>query len=346
MSALLTLDSLSAATPDGRTLFDDLTFSVGQGDRLGLVGRNGSGKSTLLSIILGETAPRAGHVSRNGTIGVLAQDWSADLRVEEALGIARVRAAMLRVEAGEGTEEDFTSADWTLEARVREALTATGLGDMRLGRAISSLSGGERTRVGLARLLIEAPDLLLLDEPTNNMDSDGRSAVAALLASWRGAAIVASHDRALLEQVDRIVELNPVAVRQVGGNWSAYVAVRDAERARAEAALHTAARELRAVDRAAQERRESKARRDKAGRAFAATGSAPKILLGRQAERAENSAGRDGQLAARQASVAGERLTAARQEVEVVTPLTIELPPTDLPANRELLVIEDATVRV
>jgi ATPase subunit of ABC transporter with duplicated ATPase domains len=344
MSALLTLDSLSATAPDGRPLFRDLTLSLGAQERVGLVGRNGSGKSTLLSIIMGKVTPADGHLTLGARVGLLAQDWPGAMSVADALAITDVRGAIGRIERGEGSDDDFALADWTLEARVAEALADTGLGAMDLDRRIATLSGGERTRVGLARLLIDAPELILLDEPTNNLDAAGRAAVAGLLARWRGAAIVASHDRELLEMVDRIVELGPTGVRQVGGGWSAYAAVRDAERARAEGELEAAVREAKATDRAAQERREAKARRDKAGRAYAMSGSAPKILLGRQAERAENSAGRDGRLAGRQAELATERVAAARAEVEVVTPLVIELPSTRLPASRELLAIEDATL--
>lgn len=346
MSALLTLDRLSAAAPDGRTLFHDLTLSVGAQERVGLVGRNGSGKSTLLTIIAGELGAAAGHLTRNGRIGTLAQDWSGALSVADALGVAEVRAAIARIEQGEGSEDDFARADWTLESRIAEALAETGLTDMSLDRRIATLSGGERTRVGLARLLIEAPDLILLDEPTNNLDTAGRAAVAQLLARWRGAAIVASHDRQLLATVDRIVELRSIGVRQVGGGWSAYAAERDAERARADAALDAASRAAWAADRAAQDRRETKARRDKAGRAYAASGSAPKILLGRQAERAENSGARDNRLAERQSEAANEKLAAARAEVEVIAPLTIDLPPTGLPANSEVLAMDAATLDV
>jgi ATPase subunit of ABC transporter with duplicated ATPase domains len=108
---------------------------------------------------------------------------------------------------------------------------------MALDRPIASLSGGERTRAALARLLIEAPDLLLLDEPTNNLDADGRQAVAQLLERWQGGILLASHDRALLERVDRIVELTPVGVAMFGGPWLAFAEARDAARAREEAEL-------------------------------------------------------------------------------------------------------------
>ncbi len=344
MSSLLTLSGASAATPDRRTLFDDLDLSVGA-ERIGLVGRNGCGKSTLLRIAAGEVAPSRGSVVRNGTVATLAQHWPEDDRVTDALGIADALDSLTRVLAGEGEPADFDAADWDLTARVDVALADVGLAGLALDRRIGTLSGGERTRVGLARLALERPDLLLLDEPTNNLDAAGRAAVHRLVAAWRGGVIVASHDRALLETMDRIVELTPGGVHIVGGGWSAFIAQRDAERAqvladrdRSEAALHSAMR-------AVQAGREAKDRRDRAGRAFAATGSSPRILLGRQAERAENSGGRGRRIGERQVTEATARRDDARARVEILTPLTIVLPPSGMPSTAEVLSVDAATVR-
>ncbi|QNA85298.1 ABC-F family ATP-binding cassette domain-containing protein [Sphingomonas sp. So64.6b] len=345
MPAFLTLDSISAATPDRRLLFDTLTLSVGT-ERIGLVGRNGSGKSTLMRIAAGEIAPVAGSVTHNGSIGMLVQHWADDLAVSDVLGVTVPLARLARIVAGEGSEDDLAEADWSLEARVDAALAEVGLPALALDRRMATLSGGERTRVAIARLLIEAPDLLLLDEPTNNLDNDGRAAIDALIAGWRGGVLVASHDRALLEQMDRIVELTPIGVHVFGGGWSAFVAARDAARTRAEAGLERADDALRNAEHAAQRQREKKARRDKAGRAFAARGSEPKILLSARAERAENSGARDHQLAGRLLGDAAARLDEARSQVEIVTPLTIDLPPTGLPANREVLAMDAVTVAV
>ena len=120
------------------------------------------------------------------------------------------------------------------------------------------------------------PDVLLLDEPTNNLDADGRDAVTELLARWRGGAVVASHDRALLERVDRIVELTGVGVTVFGGAWPAFAEAREAARLRAEADLSRAADALRSAERAVQKANEKKARRDKAGRASHAKGVRPR----------------------------------------------------------------------
>ena len=344
MRTFLTFDSVSAATPDGAPLFHDLTLAVGA-ERIGLVGRNGSGKSTLLRIAAGEAAPFAGSVSRGGTVGGLVQVWPGELAVSDVLGVTALLAQLARLAAGEGSEADF-DADWTLEARIEAALAGTGLSDMALDRKIATLSGGERTRVGIARLMLDAPDLLLLDEPTNNLDADGRAAIASLVSGWCGGVMVASHDRALLEAMDRIVALSPVEVRVFGGGWSAFAEAREAERERERAELERAGAGLRDAERAAQRQREGKARRDKAGRDYAASGSAPKILMGMQAERAENSGARGERLAERALDAAGGRLEAAKARVEVVTPLTIALPPSGLPANRHLLAFEDVTLAV
>lgn len=339
MSALLTFDSVSARTPDHRLLFEGLTLALTR-ERVGLVGRNGSGKSTLLRIAAGEAHAASGAVNRSGSARMLAQDWPPGQTLAQALGVSDELTRLDRVLAGQGDAADLEAADWTLDARVAEALAEAGLADMPLDRRIGSLSGGERMRAGIARVRIEKPDLLLLDEPTNNLDAVGRVAIDNLIRGWRGGVLVASHDRELLETMDRIVELTPVGVRIVGGGWSAFVAQRDAELDRAATELEQSETALRGVERNVQRQREGKAQRDKAGRAFAARRSEPKILLGRQAERAENSGARANVLGERLVGEAAAKAEAARARVEVLTPLTIAIPPSGLPSGAQLLTLD------
>ena len=343
MPAFLVLDSISLATPDGRPLFDGLTLTLGR-ERTGLVGRNGCGKSTLLALIAGEIEPNGGSLQRIGSIGMLAQLADERLTAGEALGVAGGLARLQRLERGEGSLDDAAEADWTLATRIQAALAEAGLPSLPLHRPIASLSGGERTRVALARLLIEAPDLLLLDEPTNNLDADGRQAVAELLARWRGGVLLASHDRALLEHVDRIVELTPVGITVFGGAWPAFAEAREAARARAAGELDRASDALRGTERALQKGREKKARRDKAGRAWRAKGIEDKMFMDREKERAENSAARESHLAARLLGDRIEALETAKAQVEILTPLSIELPRTDLPGGRELIAFKDVVM--
>lgn len=341
--ALLMLDQVRAATPDGTPLFANLTLAVGH-ERIGLVGRNGSGKSTLLALIMGEGEPTSGRISRAGRIAILRQILPGAGAVQDALGVGAALARLARLEAGEGTSDDAAEADWTLVERLTAALDDVGLAGLSLDRTTASLSGGERTRLGIAAMLLTEPELLLLDEPTNNLDAQGRNAIAALLARWPGGALVASHDRALLEGMDRIVHLSPVGIISVTGGWSAFVAQRDAMRARAELAMESNRRELDQRQRAAQTQAERKARRDKAGRATKAQGGMPRILLGRRAEQAEQSSARDQQLATRQIGEALGNIEVARAQVEILTPLHIDLPRSGLPANRTLLRFDDVVL--
>jgi len=343
MPSFLTFDRIAANRPDGTPLFSELTLALGR-ERIGLVGRNGSGKSTLLTIAAGLRAPDHGAVTRHGRIGLLRQILPDAGQVADALGVAPALAAMARLEAGEGTADDAAEAQWDLPERLEQALADVGLPGLGLERDVASLSGGERTRLGLAALLLDAPDVLLLDEPTNNLDVEGRAAIHALLARWPGGALVVSHDRSLLEDMDRIVALSPVGVMVHGGGWSSFAAARDAARERAGEELDRARRAVGQQAQAAQRQAEKQARRDKAGRAVKARGDQPRILLGKRQERAENTAASGRALAEQQAQEAQGALDAARRQVEVVTPLTIALPPSGLPAGRTVLALHDVVV--
>jgi len=339
----VTLSSVAARTPDGHTLFDNLSLAFGR-ERTGLVGRNGVGKTTLLRLIEGLIAPAEGTVTRAGRLGVLAQrhEPAPSETVADTLGVAEPLAIQARILAGEGSDADMAEADWTLDARLDEALGQTGLAGMACERLTSSLSGGEQTRLRLAALLMARPDLLILDEPTNNLDADARQIVARVLNGWKGGAVVVSHDRSLLRQMDRIVELSSLGGAVYGGNYDAYEQRKALERAAAERELENAERQVKQTARAAQTAVERKARRDKAGRAFRARASEPKMLLDFRAERAEQSGARDQQTAARLAAAADAALSDAAAKVERVRQMDIPMPPSGLAAGRTVLVLDQA----
>ena len=342
-SAFVTLDRVAARTPDGHTLFSDLSLAFGR-ERTGLVGRNGVGKTTLLRLVTGLVDPAEGVVSRVGKVGWLEQ--RRDPRPRETvlglLGAAPGMAVLRRVLAGEGAPDDLADADWTLEDRIETALADVGLPGLDPDRPAATLSGGENTRVRLAALLLEAPDLLVLDEPTNHLDADGRDAVAGLLSRWKGGALVVSHDRALLRRMDRIVEMSGLGAAAYGGDYDLYAERKAAERAAAEHDLEVAERNSAQVARESQAALEKKARRDKAGRAFAARKSEPKILLGAMAERAENSGGRERLLSRRRAEEAEAAVREARERVERVRAMAIPMPSTGLAAGKTVLATEGA----
>ena len=342
MSTLIAVQELSYRTPDGRQIFENLSFAVGS-ERIGLVGRNGVGKSTLLKLLAGELEPTSGRILLGGRIGMLRQAMAPPpgAKVADLLGAAEPLARLRRIASGVAGDDDLGLADWTLEARLEAALGQLGLAGLALDRPAASLSGGQATRAALAGLMASGPDLLLLDEPTNNLDAEARSRLAEALAAWRGGAIVAGHDRALLRGMDAILELTSLGARLYGGGYAFYQARKAEETEAAERELDRAGRELRRVDRDIQTARERKARRDSAGKRARARGDQPKIMLDAMAERAETSTGRASRLADRQREAAQAAVSSAESRVERLRRLGFELPPSGLAAGKGVLAFEE-----
>src|SRR6476469_9689643 len=216
---------LSFSWPDGTPVLTDLSFSVAAG-RTGLVAPNGAGKSTLLRLVAGELTPDAGAVTVEGLLGYLPQTLplTAPLTGAEVLEVAPVVAALAAIEAGDASEENFAAVgnDWDVEERARVQLDRLGLGEVTLDRPLGTLSGGQVVSLGLAAQLLKQPDVLLLDEPTNNLDRAARHRLYDVLGAWAGCLLLVSHDRVLLDRMDRIAELGPSAITFFGGNFAAY----------------------------------------------------------------------------------------------------------------------------
>ena len=340
----MTLNAVTIRAPNGHTLFDTLSLSLGR-QRAAVVGRNGVGKTTLFRLIMGELMPVSGTVSRTGQPGLLRQTYQpqAGERIGQTLGQSEALSLLDRLLAGEGTEDDLARADWTLEARLHQAMAQAGLAALDFQRPTASLSGGELTRLRLARLWFEAPDLILMDEPTNHLDEAGRQAVSQMVDQWPGGLAIISHDRSLLHQMDQIIELSPLGARVYGGNGDDYQVQREAERAAAELALGRAERGLAQAQRQAQGAVERQAKRDRAGQEMRAGSSDPKIMLDAQAQRAEQSGARQARLHERLKQAAQDELTQAQGLVERDTPLPMELANPSLPAGRTVLDLCQAT---
>jgi ATPase subunit of ABC transporter with duplicated ATPase domains len=340
----ITVTDLAWSTPDGRPVFSDLHLTFGP-ERTGVVGRNGVGKSSLLRLIAGELKPLAGAVSVGGRLAALRQTVqpAPDETIASLFGVAAELSILQRAAAGGATEEDLAAADWTLEDRISASLQALGLSaepDARL----CALSGGQRVRAALAALIFAEPDFLILDEPTNNLDREGREAVARMLDGWRAGAVVVSHDRDLLEGMDAIVELTSLGATRYGGGWSAYRSRKAAELGALERDLAVAERRVAGLARTQQTRVERKARKDSAGRRDAAKGGAPKILLGARKSRAEATSGDQAKIAERQISQAQATAKAVRARVEVLAPLTVEIPSTGLARGSDVLRLEQVSI--
>lgn len=339
---------LSFSWPDDTPVFEDLSFTVG-GGRTGLVAPNGAGKSTLLKLIAGEYRPRGGTVTVDGTLGYLPQSLplAGDLTVAEVMGVADVIRAIDAIESGDTAEEHFTTIgdDWDIEERTRVELDRLGLGDVSLARPLHTLNGGRIVSLGLAAQLLRRPDVLLLDEPTNNLDIDARRALYAVLDEWRGSLLLVSHDRELLDRVDRVAELDHGALRFHGGNYTLYEEAVRAAQETAERNVRSAEQELKREKRELQQARERAARR--AGNAARTLDSAglPKIFAGTLKRRAQESAGRSNETHSARVGEAKARLDEAGRALRDDQRIVVELPGTRVPAGRTLFVGEGMRIR-
>ncbi len=233
----------------GRTVLENITFSVNEGDRVGVIGVNGAGKSTLFRALTGNLTPDSGEVFllRSLRIAMLAQNVRLpggectvyEYALQAFSSLSAMEADIARIEASlEGlTGDALLSASSTLaslherfasgggatyRARTRSMLASMGFDDQRQSEPTAHLSGGEMTRLALARILLDAPDVLLLDEPTNHLDLDALSALEEFLIGYKKTVLVISHDRYFLDRVTtRTLQLEHARGTLYEGGYSA-----------------------------------------------------------------------------------------------------------------------------
>lgn len=188
---VIDIENASFAWPGGNDILHDITLRIGPGDRLGIIGANGAGKSTLLGLISGALTPTAGRVKLGKTVrvAVLSQDTKELDEVSHRRVVEAVHDIATHVTVGKK------------ELSASQLVEKLGFTRERAWTPVSELSGGERRRLQLLRLLVGEPNVLLLDEPTNDLDTDTLAAIEDLLDTWPGTLIVVSHDRYLLERI-------------------------------------------------------------------------------------------------------------------------------------------------
>ncbi|WP_029287616.1 ribosomal protection-like ABC-F family protein [Cellulomonas sp. HZM] len=242
-----------------RVLLEESSFRIAAGDRIGLVGRNGAGKTTLTKTLAGETQPTGGSITRSGDVGYLPQDPSSgDLgvlamdRVLSARGLDDIVRAMRTTESAMASDDDATreaamerysrldarfnaAGGYAAESEAHIITSNLGLDDRVLGQTLGTLSGGQRRRVELARILFSGVETLLLDEPTNHLDADSIAWLRDYLRAYSGGFVVISHDVSLLRAtVNKVFHLdaNRAALDQYALGWDAYLLQRETDEKR------------------------------------------------------------------------------------------------------------------
>ena len=246
----------------GRLLVDSASFTVMPRDKVGIVGRNGAGKTSMFKVLGGANEPKSGSVLRKGGFGYLPQDPKIDSALDgrscvthvlsgRGIDAELVRIDKLRIAMEENpdernvtryinAEENFrTNGGYSAESEARAMAAGLGIPDERLDQPISTLSGGERRRVELARILFAGSDVLCLDEPTNHLDVDAKTWLLGFLRDYKGALLVISHDLELLDEaITRVLHLDRTSEDAIGeiieyrGTYTQYKRARADDEAR------------------------------------------------------------------------------------------------------------------
>ncbi len=338
------LHQVTCQFPTGDTLFGPLNLTL-EPSLCALVGRNGSGKTRLLRLLAGLDEPATGHIERFSSHVYVAQQYviSPQTTLAELLGYDAIFSARKRIDSGNYQPDDLELLDghWDVAERLSEAFSNAQLPPFDPDKPAGELSGGERIRALLCGAFTAEADFLLLDEPTNHLDRQGRAWFYDQLARYQGGVLVASHDRELLAQVPRILELSSGGLRSYGGNYADYQTQRDAEQQAARAAL----------EHAATERKRTRARiqkeHDDSQRRSAKTLRTVDTLNIASFERVKYKGAAKERIGAwkKQHSEQNEALNAAvkkaRERVEEDNPVMFTLPGSQIPEGKQVLVLED-----
>ncbi|MDR3366095.1 MAG: ATP-binding cassette domain-containing protein, partial [Prevotellaceae bacterium] len=224
------ISDVSYRYPNRDFLFEHLSLAVATQRKISIVGSNGAGKSTLLKLMAGELHPTGGSIASASRPYYVPQHTGAlNRNVAEVLNVSNKLAALSAIANGSVSQADYDALadDWTVEAKCREALAHWQLSHIALSAPADSLSGGERTKLFLAGLLIHAPSVVLLDEPTNHLDEASRLLLYRYIRQSAATMVVVSHDVTLLNQLQATCELSEHGVRLYGGNFSFYQAQKE-----------------------------------------------------------------------------------------------------------------------
>lgn len=338
------LHQVTCQFPTGDTLFGPLNLTL-EPSLCALVGRNGSGKTRLLRLLAGLDEPASGHIERFGSHAWVAQQHviSPQTTLAELLGYDAIFAARKRIDSGDYQPDDLELLDgrWDVAERLSEAFINAQLPPFDPDKPAGELSGGERIRALLCGAFTAEADFMLLDEPTNHLDRQGRAWFFDQLHRFQGGVLVASHDRELLEQVPRILELSASGLRSYGGNYADYQTQRDAEQQAARAALEHAATERKRTRVRMQKEHDDSQRRS------AKTLRTVDTLNIASFERVKYKGAAKERIGSwkKQHSEQNEALNAAvnkaRERVEEDNPVMFTLPGSQIPEGKQVLVLED-----
>lgn len=337
---MLILQNLTYTHPNKELLFDKLNLRVNHHDKIALVGNNGVGKTTLLRIVAGELHPSGGELSLQQRPYYLPQIFGQynTLTVAEALQIDQKVKALREILGGQVTEENLNllNDDWTIEERCQEALHYWELTDLDLNQALATLSGGQKTKVFLAGIMIHQPAFVLLDEPSNHLDLSGRRLLYDFIQNRSTTLLVVSHDRTLLNLLNTVYELTSRGVTVYGGNYEFYAAQKEIERNALYQDIQAREKELRSAKEKQRETLERKQKLDARGKRKQEKAGVAKIMMNTLRNSAENSTAKVKSVHAEKIEGIADNLQALRTTLPDIDKMKLVFDPKGLPKGKVL----------
>lgn len=341
--AQIIISNLNYSFPNGKNIFKNLSLSF-SANKTGLIGKNGVGKSTLLKLIVGELLPDFGSINIVGEVAYCPQNYAVYLEqtIAEVLEIKAKLEALERIAQGSIDIRDFEilNDDWKIKERISEQLINLGL-DINLTRKVGSLSGGEITRLMLAKQFIIKPDFIILDEPTNNLNLKSKHLLYQALETWTGGLLIVSHDRKLLNLMNQIIEISTLGIKIYGGNYDAYLEQKNLEQQASLRQLEDAKKQTKQVAESIQKTRELHEQRQAAGNRLRKSGSQAKIILDGMKERSGKTQSKMTVKEERLITESQKKLAIAKENVEITNEININLPNTYVPSGKMVLQINN-----
>lgn len=344
----IVINSLGYVHPDGETLFDNISFALQKGEKASLIGNNGSGKSTLLKIVSGCLASARGEVVLPERPYYIPQHLGQydSFTVLEALQVKEKADALHAILSGEVSEENLRvlNDDWEIEERVQAALSHWGMQGLDTASRMCLLSGGEKTKVFLAGIRIHLPGIVLLDEPTNHLDFKSRAVLYEFILRYRGTQLIVSHDRELLNLMDKTLELGRHGVESYGGNYDFYHSQREAKTQALQTQLDEKERNLKQARQKARDMAEQRQRLESRGKTQKEKAGIPRIAMGGLKNRAERSTAKLNSEQSDKMEDIAEDMRQLKQQIQARQALKFDIKASGLHRGKVLVKAEEVNV--
>ncbi|MFB9080444.1 ABC-F family ATP-binding cassette domain-containing protein [Flavobacterium procerum] len=274
-------------------LFKNISFTINQHEKVALIGNNGVGKSTLLKIIAEESGYFSGQIAYAAKPYFVTQLFGQfnHFTIAEALNIKPKLKAIKEILDGLVTEEnlEILGDDWSIEERCTEALKYWKLENLDLDQKLETLSGGQKTKVFLAGIMIHQPDFIFLDEPSNHLDFEGRRLLYDFIKSTSATLLVVSHDKMLLNILNKVLEMNKNGITTYGGNYEFFRQQKEIEQNSLKEDLHSKEKALRKAKEKEKETLERQQKLDARGKKKQEKSGTARIMMNTLRNKAENS---------------------------------------------------------